>query len=132
MKIKILGLALVIMLTACHLERPFYHPLLLKIEQEKLCFSVPGKDSSNTLLKVGAPYISWRNGNSWETVHLSANTATDLEVKPGQCIFWNEGKWQPGEYDVAVKVKSSYSQEERYAAHFILQKNKQGHLSLMK
>ncbi|WP_352410843.1 putative T6SS immunity periplasmic lipoprotein [Mixta sp. BE291] len=127
---KLFYLGLVIVLTACHLERPFYHPLSLKIEQEKLCFSVPEKDSYNTLLKVGIPYISWLNGNSWETVHLPANTNSDLEIKPGECIFWNEGGWQPGEYDVAVKVKNAYSHEERYAAHFILQKNKQGRLFL--
>ena len=132
MKIKILCLGFVIVLTSCHLERPFYHPLSLKIEQEKLCFSVPGKDSDNTLLKVGDPYISWRNGNSWETVTLPTNTTSQLEIKPGECIFWDEAKWQPGEYDVAVKIKGADSQEERYAAHFILQKNKQGHLSLKK
>ncbi|YCH31189.1 hypothetical protein M1D48_03770 [Erwinia sp. D4-22] len=132
MNIKVLYLGLAIFLSGCHLERPFYHPLSVRVEQGKLCFTVPEENSHNNIFKVGTPYISLRNGNSWETVNFSTNTTSYLEIKPGECIFWDEVKWQPGEYDVAVKVKSADSQQERYAAHFILQKNKQGHFFLKK
>ncbi|GLR08539.1 hypothetical protein COO59_19165 [Mixta theicola] len=132
MNIKVSCLGLVIFLSGCHLERPFYHPLLVKLEQEKLCFIVPEKNRFNTIIKVGAPYISLRNSDSWETVTLPEEADRGQEIMAGECIFWNKVKWQPGEYDVAVKIKNDDTQEERYSTHFILGENEQGRLFLKK
>ncbi|MGD8206140.1 putative T6SS immunity periplasmic lipoprotein [Pantoea sp. FN0305] len=132
MNIKVLYLGLAIFLSGCHLERPFYHPLPVKVEQGRLCFTAPEENNHNIILKVDTPYISLHNGDSWETVILSEEATQGQKVIAGECIFWNEIKWLPGEYDVAVKIKKESSLEKRYSTHFILGKNEQGHLFLEK
>ncbi|WP_275556000.1 putative T6SS immunity periplasmic lipoprotein [Mixta sp. Marseille-Q2659] len=132
MKIKKYLLSLIVLVSGCHLERPFYQPLSVKLEKNQVCFIVSDGNGADRPLKVGLPYISWRNGDAWKTMSLPDKLAYEEEVLPGECIFFYGIKWLPGEYDVAVKIGSNTTEEIRYATHFTLSENSEKRLSLKK
>lgn len=130
MKIKKYLLSLIVLVSGCHLERPFYQPLSVKLEKNQVCFIVSDGYDADQPLKVGAPYISWRNGDAWKTMSLPDELAYEKEVLPGECIFFHDIKWLPGEYDVAIKVDRDNTEGIRYAAHFTLSENSDKRLLL--
>lgn len=130
MKIKKYLLSLILLVSGCHLERPFYQPLSVKLEKNQVCFIVSDGNNADQPLKVGVPYISWRNDDVWKRMSLPDELAYDKEVLPGECIFFHGIKWLPGEYDVAVKIGNDTTEKIRYAAHFTLSENSDEHLLL--
>ena len=126
--IKIFLLSGVLLISGCHLEKPYISPLGVAIQDNAPCFFVPSERvKSLRLAENRGIYVSRKTAQHWVFFWDSPQQATLPGIVEGECLSYPQIKWQEGTYSVLMGA-SSDNDSERYRLEktFNLQKDNQG------
>ncbi|CAO95671.1 putative T6SS immunity periplasmic lipoprotein [Erwinia tasmaniensis] len=121
-----------LLLTACQLEKPQFERMQVRVNHNQPCFIIPQNAADrHAALTSNGPMVSWFDQQQWQVISPSSVTAEDRAVNAGECTQWPGINWDPGSYNVFMRVNDRASGDIiRYRADFSLLRNQQGELSL--
>lgn len=119
-------------LSGCQLEKQWYYPLQVSLQDNQPCFAVPADSvSPHDSLQNRGIIVSRQSSQQWDIVWTSPDIHPLPVLLPGQCVTYPQAAWQAGNYAVMMGVSLNHDQERRkYSHEFSLANTPDGRLIL--
>lgn len=130
MKKKFGVLTIALIVSACVSHPAQYEPLSVSLKNNEPCFVIPIDSGLEEPITSHSPTIMKRTAGGWETVSPESTFSPVVRLNTQQCHQWSGIPWQPGEYDIALKVTGK-NDSIRYAVRFVLEKNASGQFQVL-
>lgn len=124
-------ISIVLSCSACISHPAQFKSLTVKLEKNVPCFGFLEDTRPGETVLVYEPSISRQVGNEWEAIYSPQIFHSGRILKSEDCLRWDKVDWQPGKYDVVLKLRN-HNAALRYATRFVLSANAKGELSLTK
>ncbi|MBU3895014.1 hypothetical protein KH388_20155 [Serratia rubidaea] len=119
-------------LSGCQLEKQWYYPLQVSLQDNQPCFAVPADSvSRHDSLQNRGIIVSQQTSQQWDIVWTSPDILPLPALQPGRCVTYPQAAWQVGNYAVMMGVSLNHDRERRkYTHEFSLAKTPDGRLIL--
>ncbi|WP_034912046.1 putative T6SS immunity periplasmic lipoprotein [Erwinia sp. 9145] len=133
MKIKYVILVTIFLLAGCHLERPWFTVMKVRIENNQPCFLIPENAArADETLQSHGVMVERHEGGKWQVISPPSTTSPVRNVRAGECTRWEGTTWTAGEYSALMRVDNiSTENTVRYAVKFYLTEDASGQLSVI-
>lgn len=119
-------------LSGCQLEKQWYYPLQVSLQDNQPCFAVPADSvSRHDSLQNRGIIVSQQTSQQWDIVWTSPDILPLPALQPGRCVTYPQAAWRAGKYTVLMGVSLNHDRERRkYTHEFSLAKTPDGRLIL--
>ncbi|RRZ95510.1 putative T6SS immunity periplasmic lipoprotein [Erwinia sp. 198] len=125
-------LACVMLVSGCHLEKPYFYPLDVELKENMPCFSAPYNiQKKSRLLQNRGVSVTKITGKKWQTFWQSEPQSTLPVIPVGECVSYPDINWQEGDYAILMGISTNNDAERyRLSKTIRLQKDKAGNFML--